>query len=105
MTQIFINNLNSYVSQAIFQELRNDIAKGEEEEPSDSPNVILATNVDKDSSDKPQGITKMLKVSEEITRNIEVQTYSSYEVLEQMPAIGIRSSQWKPKRCGTCSKR
>jgi hypothetical protein len=49
--RIFINNLNSYVSQAIFKEFRNDI--GDEGEVNDDANVILATYVDRDSSDKP----------------------------------------------------
>ena len=58
--RIFINNLNTYVSQAIFNELRNDIT--EEGEVNEDANKIFATFIDRDSSDKPQGITKMLKV-------------------------------------------
>lgn len=58
--RIFINNLNTYVSQAIFNELRNDIS--EEGEVNEDSNKIFATFIDRDSSDKPDGITKMLKV-------------------------------------------
>lgn len=49
------------MSQAIFAELRNDIdeATGEKNEAS---NVIFGTYIDKDSSLKPDGIKKMLKV-------------------------------------------
>ena len=58
--RIFINNLNTYVSQAIFNELRNDI--GEDGERNPDSNVIFGTYIDKDSSTKPDGIKKMLKV-------------------------------------------
>ena len=58
--RIFINNLNTYVSQAIFNELRNDIS--EEGERNADANVIFGTYIDKDSSSKPDGIKKMLKV-------------------------------------------
>jgi hypothetical protein len=60
MARIFINNLNSYVSQAIFNELRNDIT--EDGEPNEGANMIFGTYMDRDSSDKAEGITKMLKV-------------------------------------------
>lgn len=59
--RIFINNLNTYVAQAIFNELRNDV--NEEGEVNDDANKIFATFIDRDSSDKPDGITKMLKVT------------------------------------------
>lgn len=59
--RIFINNLNTYVAQAIFNELRNDI--NEEGEVNDDANKIFATFIDRDSSDKPDGINKMLKVT------------------------------------------
>ena len=59
--RIFINNINSYVSQAIFNELRNDI--GEDGEKNDDANLIFGTYIDRDSSDKPEGINKMLKVN------------------------------------------
>lgn len=58
--RIFINNLNTYVSQAIFSELRNDVT--EEGEKNDNANLIFGTYIDKDSSNKPDGIQKMLKV-------------------------------------------
>jgi len=58
--RIFINNINTYVSQAIFAELRNDV--GEDGEKNADSNVIFGTYIDKDSSLKPDGIKKMLKV-------------------------------------------
>ena len=58
--RIFINNLNTYVSQAIFNELRNDV--GEDGEKNPDANVIFGTYIDKDSSIKPDGVKKMLKV-------------------------------------------
>ena len=58
--RIFINNLNSYVSQAVFKEFRNDTT--EDGEVNDDANLIFATYVDKDSSIKPDGVNKMLKV-------------------------------------------
>ena len=59
--RIFINNLNTYVSQAIFNELRND--KTEDGEKNPDSNNIFGTYIDKDSSIKPEGVQKMLKVS------------------------------------------
>jgi len=63
--KIFINNLNTYVSKALLEELRNE-NKGEEGEPApeDGP-VIFGTYIDKDSSRHPEGlpVKKMLKVS------------------------------------------
>jgi len=59
--RIFINNLNTFVAQAIFNELRNDISEEGEKNP--DSNVIFGTYIDKDSSIKPDGIKKMLKVT------------------------------------------
>ncbi len=67
--RIFINNLNTYVSQAIFQELRNDV--NEEGEKNSDSNVIFGTYIDKDSSIKPDGIQKMLKVSLKICLHLK----------------------------------
>ncbi len=53
----FINNINTYVGRALFNELRNDT------KDNDSPNVIIGTYLDKDSSDKMPGTKKMLKRS------------------------------------------
>ena len=60
--RIFINNLDTYVSQAIFKELRNDEPDEEGNAPADA-NLIFGSYITKDSSDKPAGIKKMLKVS------------------------------------------
>lgn len=59
--RIFVNNTNSYVGQAIFQQLRNDT------EENDDPNIIYGTYMEKDSSEKPKGIRKMLKVRSFLT--------------------------------------
>lgn len=59
---IFINNLDTYVSQAIFQELRNDQPDEEGNKPDDA-NIIFGSYINKDSSFKPDGIKKMLKRS------------------------------------------
>jgi hypothetical protein len=59
--RFFINNLNTYVSQAIFSELRND--RTEEGEKNADAHQIFGTYIDKDSSIKPDGINKMLKVT------------------------------------------
>lgn len=59
---IFINNYDTYVSQAIFKELRND-DKDENGEVNPDANRIFGTYITKDSSAQPEGIKKMLKVS------------------------------------------
>ena len=65
--KIFINNLNTFVSRQLLAELRNDKPvggeDGEEVDNSDA-NIIYGTYIDKDSSEKPPGIKKMLKVSQ-----------------------------------------
>ena len=61
---IFINNLDTYVSQAIFKELRNDDPDPETGEVPETANNIFGTYIGKDSSNKPEGIKKMLKVSQ-----------------------------------------
>ena len=80
--RIFINNLNTYVSQAIFSELRNDV--GEDGEKNPDANTIFGTYIDKDSSMKPDGVKKMLKVKNKfitvITSNIAFETSSHHEV-------------------------
>ena len=62
--KIFINNLNTFVSRQLLAEFRNDQPAGTEGEEIDNSdaNLIYGTFIDKDSSDKPQGIKKMLKV-------------------------------------------
>lgn len=65
--KVFINNLNTFVSRQLLAELRNDkAAGGEDGEEADNAdaNVIYGTYIDKDSSEKPPGIKKMLKVSQ-----------------------------------------
>jgi len=53
--QIFINNLNTFVSRQLIAELRNDDADEEGNKNPDA-NVIIGTYIDKDSSDKPSGV-------------------------------------------------
>lgn len=59
--RFFINNLNTYIGQALLDEIRNDV--GEDGEANDDANQIFGTFIDKDSSERPGGIAKMLKVS------------------------------------------
>ena len=59
---IFINNLDTYVSQAVFKELRNDALDEDGNKP-ENANLIFGTYIGKDSSDNPEGVKKMLKVS------------------------------------------
>ena len=60
--KIFINNLNTFVSKQLLEELRND-QPGEDGEANPEQNIIFGTYIDKDSSEKPIGVKKMLKVS------------------------------------------
>jgi hypothetical protein len=60
--KIFINNLNTFVSKQLLEELRND-QPGEDGEAAAEGNIIFGTYIDKDSSEKPIGVKKMLKVS------------------------------------------
>jgi len=60
--RIFINNLNTFVSEQLLAELRNDEPQGEDGEPNPDANVIFGTFIDRDTSDKPQGVKKVLKV-------------------------------------------
>lgn len=63
--KIFINNLNTFVSKQLLEELRSDKADDEGNVPEES-NLIYGTYIDKDSSVKPLGVKKMLKVSIQI---------------------------------------
>ena len=67
---IFINNLDTYVSQAIFKELRNDAPDDEGNKP-ESSNLIFGTYIGKDSSANPEGVKKMLKVSQPLQLTLE----------------------------------
>lgn len=59
--KFFINNLDTYIGDTLFQEIRNDI--NEEGEINDDANIIFGTYSNKDSSEKPDGVKKMLKRS------------------------------------------
>jgi hypothetical protein len=62
--KIFINNLNTFVSKALLEELRKK-PEGEDGGDADAgeQHTIYGTYIDKDSSEKPEGVKKMLKVS------------------------------------------
>ena len=62
--KIFINNINTFVSKALLEELnKSQLGEdGEELEDGDKA-TIFGTYIDKDSTDKPPGVKKMLKVS------------------------------------------
>jgi len=99
--RIFINNLDTYVSQAIFQELRNDVADEEGNKPEDS-NQIFGTYINKDSSEKPEGVKKMLKVSVKV-RPLpilpEIQTPARRAVHLKLRPYCVRPPLRKPPRC------
>jgi len=61
--RIFINNWDTYVSQAVFTELRNDEPNEEGEVDEGNTNLIYGSYITKDSSIKPPGVKKMLKRS------------------------------------------
>jgi hypothetical protein len=63
--RIFINNFDTYVSKAVFTELQNDEKDAEGNMP-EEPNLIFGSYINKDSSDKPSGVKKMLKVSRQL---------------------------------------
>jgi len=78
------------VSQAIFNELRNDV--GEDGEKNPDSNTIFGTYIDKDSSVKPDGIKKMLKVKiiEKLpNRYIAFQTEAYNEVLVRVRSFSL----------------
>ena len=60
MAKVFINNINTYIGQALFKTISPEVEDGEE--PSGDGPTFYGTYVDKDSSGKPSGIKKMLKV-------------------------------------------
>jgi len=63
--KIFINNLNTFVSKALLEELKKS-QQGEDGEDAGEQHTIFGTYIDKDSSVKPDGVKKMLKVSYKI---------------------------------------
>ena len=77
--------LDTYVSQVLHQELRND-DKDEEGNVNADANVFYSTYSAKDSSIKPEGIKKMLKVRQYLItvnppiRSTEKQTQTLHEV-------------------------
>jgi hypothetical protein len=94
--RIFINNLNTYVSQAIFQELRNDVS--EEGEKNADANVIFGTYIDKDSSVKPDGIKKMLKVGLSLGLTVAaLQAPPHHEVPLRVRPAGLRLALRQPQ--------
>ena len=52
----YINNINTYIGNCLFEEIRNDI--DENGEVNDDCNIIYGSYVDKDSSEKPEGVKK-----------------------------------------------
>ena len=69
--KFFINNLNTYIGNCLFSEIRDDV--GEDGEVNEDANVIYGTYIDEENSnypnginprtEKPLGIKKMLKRS------------------------------------------
>jgi len=52
---IFINTLNTYIGTALYEEFLG-------EKPEESEIALYGTYYEKDSSDKPQHVKKMMKV-------------------------------------------
>ena len=80
--KIFINNLNTFVSKALLEELKES-QKGEEGEENPDAAIIFGTYIDKDSSERPSTVKKMLKVSFIIKCNLflsEIQTKTGDEI-------------------------
>lgn len=101
--RIFINNLNTYVSQAIFQELRNDVS--EEGEKNADANKIFGTYIDKDSSVKPDGIVKMLKVRSSLCLTVAaLEAPSHHEVPLRVRPARVRPALWQPQGRGARSR-
>ena len=103
--KIFINNLNTFVSKALLEELKKkDVGEdGEEVDAGDAP-VIYGTYIDKDSSSKPEGVKKMLKVSCNCYINVfysEIQTIVGYVIHGWVRLNSLRFTFWRPKRCQT----
>lgn len=67
--KIFINNLNTFVSKALLEELKES-QKGEEGEENPDAAIIFGTYIDKDSSERPSTVKKMLKVSIDLICNL-----------------------------------
>lgn len=55
---IFINNLNTYIGTAFYDEFLGNL-----EEDQDSEFTVYGTYYEKDSSEKPKRIKKMMKVT------------------------------------------
>jgi hypothetical protein len=95
--KIFINNLNTTVAEAILNELQS---KPDEDGnmPSD-PNLIYGTYISKDSSIKPNGVTKMLKVSQALVAVTflctEVETTTCKQIHFEVRLDRLRPSCWQ----------
>ena len=61
----------------------------EEGEKNPDSNVIFGTYIDKDSSIKPDGIKKMLKVSEDVMTVAALQAPSHHEVSIRVRSPGL----------------
>lgn len=92
---IFINNLDTYVSKAIFQELRNDMPDEEGNKPDDA-NVIFGTYITKDSSIKPDGVKKMLKVGKAVTNFVEIETQTGTSLPQKLRLDCLRLALRQP---------
>jgi hypothetical protein len=77
--KIFINNLNTFVSRALLEELAR-ANQGEDGEEGGEQPIIFGTYIDKDSSSRIEGIkiNKMLKVS--FNLSVTIYFYSHTEI-------------------------
>ena len=70
MSRIFINNVNTYLGQALLEEFRND------DTVEDNPNAIIATLDPNDPTPRPNGIKKVL--------NVRVHTEAKTEAVQKI---------------------
>lgn len=96
--KIFINNLDTTVPEAIFSALRTPL--DEEGKVPDDANIIYGSYISKDSSLKPDGVFKMLKVSARalltVTHSSALETPSLQQVHQQVRSDSVRPPRRQP---------
>jgi len=109
--KIFINNLDTFVSKALLNELIKKPTGEEGEDDAGEQPIIYGTYISKDSSEKTLNdgtiVKKMLKVSYRYhcltTLNSEIETTVDHEVSRFLRPYHPGHAQWRSKRCQTCS--
>ena len=82
------------MSQAIFKELRNDEVDDEGNKP-EGANLFFGTYIGKDSSEAPDGVRKMLKVSHSPPPGpLHLRFKFSQQSLMLMSVFSVRNRTW-----------